>query len=169
MTSTHDKIASALETTFAQRGFAEPSVNQLRDAAGVSLRTLYKYMPSRRDMVLAALESRHERYMAHIFTEELPSGNAALSAILTRVVSWMQREAGTGCLFHAAVLAMPDDRQIHERLVSHKDEFTDRAVRQAGVQKKRSQFLIISEGLTQTWPVLGNDALKSAKTLASRL
>lgn len=169
MTSLREKIARGLETEFAQRGFAQPSVNQLRDAAGVSLRTLYNYMPSRHDMVLAALESRHERYMAHIFSEELPSGNAALSAVLDRVVSWMQQEVGRGCLFQAAVLAMPDDRQLLERLVSHKDEFAMRAVSQAEKPKSRSKFLIISEGLIQTWPLIGNDALKNAKRLALRI
>ena len=46
------KIAEGLECAFASRGFAEPSVDDLRDSAGVSLRTLYKYMPSRGDMVI---------------------------------------------------------------------------------------------------------------------
>ena len=42
MTDTKTKIAAGLEQAFAARGFAEPSVEDLRDAAGVSLRTLYK-------------------------------------------------------------------------------------------------------------------------------
>ncbi|WP_280322004.1 TetR/AcrR family transcriptional regulator [Sulfitobacter faviae] len=45
MTDTKSKIAAGLERAFATRGFADPSVEDLRDAAGVSLRTLYKYTP----------------------------------------------------------------------------------------------------------------------------
>lgn len=66
MIGTREKIAAGLERAFASHGFAEPSVDTLRDAAGVSLRTLYRYMPSRADMVMAALEHRHRRYMAQV-------------------------------------------------------------------------------------------------------
>ena len=45
MTDTMRRIAGGLERAFAADGFAEPSVEDLRDAAGVSLRTLYKYAP----------------------------------------------------------------------------------------------------------------------------
>ncbi len=71
MTDTQSKIAAGLERAFAARGFAEPSVEDLRDAAGVSLRTLYKYTPSRAEMVLAALENRQQRYLALVF-DDLP-------------------------------------------------------------------------------------------------
>jgi AcrR family transcriptional regulator len=42
MIDTATKIASGLEQAFAAQGFAETNVEALRDAAGVSLRTLYK-------------------------------------------------------------------------------------------------------------------------------
>jgi AcrR family transcriptional regulator len=53
---------------FAKHGFAEPNIETLRKATGVSLRTLYKYVPSRDVMILRALEHRHRRYMAHVFS-----------------------------------------------------------------------------------------------------
>ena len=37
MSEMKTKIAAGLERAFAARGFAEPSVEDLRDAAGVSL------------------------------------------------------------------------------------------------------------------------------------
>ena len=69
MTDMMSKISAGLERAFANRGFAEPSVEDLRDAADVSLRTLYKYTPSRAEMVLAALEkviSREAELLAYI-------------------------------------------------------------------------------------------------------
>ncbi len=55
MRDTATKIAAGLERAFAARGFSEPCVDDLREAAGVSLRTLYKYTPSRDAMVRMAL------------------------------------------------------------------------------------------------------------------
>ena len=102
MTEMLNKISVGLERAFASRGFAEPSVEDLRDAAGVSLRTLYKYVPSRADMVQAALENRHQRYLSLMF-EGLPDGpEDAAEAIFDRVGIWMATETSHGCLFHAA-------------------------------------------------------------------
>ena len=40
-------IISAAETLFDQNGFAETGMDAIRDAAGASLKTIYKYYPSR--------------------------------------------------------------------------------------------------------------------------
>ena len=61
MTDTARLIAARLESCFVSRGFLEPGVDALRDAAGVSLRTLYKYFPSREAMVIGALDHRRNR------------------------------------------------------------------------------------------------------------
>ena len=58
-----DKIAAGLERTFAKHGFAETDIETLRAGADVSLRTLYKYFPTREERMLAALEHRHRRYL----------------------------------------------------------------------------------------------------------
>ncbi|MHA6804737.1 hypothetical protein [Salinifilum ghardaiensis] len=47
MTDTRERIASDLERSFAERGFAEQGVGDLRAEADVSLRTLYEYSSSR--------------------------------------------------------------------------------------------------------------------------
>ena len=75
------KISAGLERAFARHGFAGPSVDDLRDAAGVSLRTLYRYVPSRAEMVLAALEHRHQRCLTRIFGESPDDAEQALDTI----------------------------------------------------------------------------------------
>ena len=94
------KISEGLERAFASRGFAAPSVEDLRDAAGVSLRTLYKYTPSRAEMVLAAMENRHQRYVTRVFDNLPKEPEKALEAILSRVGKWM------GPRLHMAVFFM---------------------------------------------------------------
>ena len=76
MTDFATHIATSLEACFVERGFVEPGVDALRDAAGVSLRTLYKYFPSREAMVVGALDHRHERYLSFI-VEEAPADPGA--------------------------------------------------------------------------------------------
>jgi len=163
------KISEGLERAFATRGFAEPSVEDLRDAAGVSLRTLYKYTPSRAEMVLAALENRHQRYLTQVF-EGLPKEHdEALATILSRVGMWMTTETSHGCLFHAAVAADPESLPLRHLLERHKCEVAERAAAATGLSGAKTELLVIIEGLTQTWPLRGEAAGKAAKRLSQAL
>lgn len=163
------RISAGLERAFAERGFAEPSVEDLRDAAGVSLRTLYKYAPSRDEMMRVALEHRHRRYLDHIFTELPEDGDAALAALMERVGIWMEREASHGCLFHAAVAAAPGDVRLRALLERHKSEVASLAAGATDLKGRDTDLLVILEGLTQAWPLLGEAAVESAKRLGTCL
>lgn len=163
------KIAAGLERAFARNGFAAPSVETLRDAAGVSLRTLYKYTPSRDEMVRAALEHRHRRYIEHVFQDLPEESDLALSAIIDRIAAWMVREASHGCLFHAAVAAAPQDRRLRSLLKRHKAEVAERAAMALGRPDREVDLTLILEGLTQSWPLCGDAAVTSAKRMALAL
>jgi AcrR family transcriptional regulator len=52
MTSTKEQIAYRLEQAFNTHGFAELSVATLQKVVGASLRTLYRYFPSKQAMVI---------------------------------------------------------------------------------------------------------------------
>ncbi|MFW8593105.1 TetR/AcrR family transcriptional regulator [Cribrihabitans neustonicus] len=169
MSDTKKKIAAGLEQAFAARGFAEPSVEDLRDAAGVSLRTLYKYTPSRADMVQAALVHRHQRYLEHVFNELPEDAKAALPVLIERVGDWMAREAAHGCLFHAAVAAAPGDGVLRQLLRRHKAEVATTAAAAAGLAGREIELLLILEGLTQSWPLHKGASVESAKRLAEVL
>ena len=169
MSETITKIAAGLERCFAVHGFADPSVEDLRDAAGVSLRTLYKYVPSRDHMVRAALEHRHRRYLDWVFTDLPEDGAPAVSAMIDRIAAWMANEASHGCLFHAAVAAAPHDDQLRSLLERHKADVADRAVQACGQPDRAVDLTLIIEGLTQAWPLLGEAAVASAKRLSATL
>lgn len=163
------KISAGLERAFAEQGFAETSVENLREAAGVSLRTLYKYTPSRGDMVCAALEHRHGRYLKHVF-EGLPEdGEDALAALMDRVGAWMATETSHGCLFHAAVAAAPGDERLRDLLLRHKSEVARQASAAAGLAGRDVDIMLILEGLTQSWPLHREAAIASAKRLGRAL
>ena len=169
MADTMSKISAGLEGAFASRGFAEPSVEDLRDAAGVSLRTLYKYMPSRAEMVLAALENRHQRYLARVFNGLPEEPGEALDMILSRVGDWMVTETSHGCLFHAAVAAYPGSAPLHTLLERHKAEVATRSAEACGLHESDIELLLIIEGLTQAWPLRGKAAVEAANRLGRAL
>jgi AcrR family transcriptional regulator len=163
------KISAGLERAFAERGFVEPSVGELSDAAGVSLRTLYKYMTSRKEMTYAALEYRHKRFISCIFMD-LPENNQdALTLILNRTGVWMENESSLGCLFHAAVSASPTDERLRILVRQHHSEVADRTSLAIGLPDSHVEIMLIIDGLTQNWPIHKDVALLSAKRLARSL
>eukprot|EP00903_Cladosiphon_okamuranus_P002085 g2083.t1 len=169
MTDTKIRIAAGLERAFAENGFAAPSVGDLRDAAGVSLRTLYKYAPSREEMVYAALEHRHRRYLEKVFSDLPANADEALAEIFNRVGTWMETESTRGCLFHAAVAAAPQDQRLIALLQTHKAEVARLAAKKSGLESKEVELMLVLEGLTQTWPQHGALAVDSANKLGAAL
>jgi AcrR family transcriptional regulator len=169
MTEMTNRIAAGLERAFAAQGFAQPSVEDLREAAGVSLRTLYKYAPSREAMVRLAMEHRHHRYLARLFADLPGDPVLALDAIIDRVAGWMETEASHGCLFHAAVAAAPTDPDLRSLLVRHKAEMARQAALASGLPGREAELTLILEGLTQSWPLQGQAAVASARRLSALL
>lgn len=168
--ATQTRIAAGLEQAFAAGGFAQPNVETLRAAAGVSLRTLYKYAPSRQAMVLLALEHRHQRYMKHLFEPALPDPPAAaLAEVLARLAAWMAQEASHGCLFHAAVAAMPNDADLRALLTRHKAEVARRVAGAIGQPDRQADVTLLLEGSAQAWPLLGLATLESARSMGAAL
>lgn len=163
------RIAAGLERAFARNGFSEPSVGDLRDAAGVSLRTLYKYTPSREEMVHAALQHRHGRYLEKVFADLPADPDRALTEIFERVGDWMRSETTRGCLFHAAVASAPQDTRLITLLQEHKAEVARLAVEATGLRGKDVELTLLLEGLMQTWPLCGAKAVEAAVRLGQAL
>ena len=169
MNKMQEKIAARLERAFAAHGFAELGVAELRAQADVSLRTLYKYFPSRNDMVLAALEHRHARYVAFVFNELPENPNDALAVVFERVGCWMSTNAAEGCLFHNAVAAQPHSATLRAMLERHKQEVADRLAVAAGLPSQQTELMLIHEGLTQSWTLQKEQGVAAAKTIAAAL
>tara|TARA_E500000305_G_scaffold89988_1_gene77125 strand:+ start:166 stop:687 length:522 start_codon:yes stop_codon:yes gene_type:complete len=169
MTETMQKIAAGLERAFATGGFAEPSVDDLRDQAGVSLRTLYKYVPSRSEMVRAALEHRHQRYLDLLFTDLPADPDSALMEIIDRVAHWMVTEATHGCLFHAAVAAAPNDAALRDLLSRHKFDVAHKVASASNRVGHEVELTLILEGLTQSYTLYGTQAVDAAKQIARHI
>ena len=167
MLDIQNQIDAGLERAFAKHGFAEPNIETLRKATGVSLRTLYKYVLSRDVMILRALEHRHRRYMAHVFPKTKMQIRIPLATIVDRVAQWMKAETTHGCLFHAAVASSPQDKELLGLLGRHKAEMADRAASASGLKGHEHEISVVFEGLMQSWPLHGDQSVKAAKALCA--
>jgi len=165
MNKTQQKIAAGLETAFAQQGFTEMGVDGLRDAAQVSLRTLYKYCSSKEEMILLALEHRHNRYLSFLFSNLQAERGNVTAAMFERVGEWMLENNSQGCLFHDAVLSHPGSHRIKAMYEKHKGELADRMEQVSELTGKAEQLLLIHEGIVQSWPILRHRGVESARLL----
>jgi mycofactocin system transcriptional regulator len=63
--TTHDEIASVALELFERRGFDETTVDQIATAVGVGRRTLFRYFPSKNDIVWGDFDWVMDRLRAH--------------------------------------------------------------------------------------------------------
>lgn len=167
--TTKEKIASCLEQTFADQGFAEPGVAELRASADVSLRTLYRYFPSKEAMVTGALDCRQSRYLSFLSDGEPQPGKDSILHLLHRLTEWMQTYAPNGCLSFNALAAYPGSSEIRNTTRRHKDEIIKMMSRRSGNPKIAKELFLLHEGVSAAWPVVGIQAILAAETIALKL
>ncbi len=169
MISTKDQIAARLEQAFNKRGFAEPSVAELKTTAGVSLRTLYRYFPSKDAMVIGALDYRHARYLMFLSEDEPPPGKASIRHLFHRLAHWMTTYAPNGCLSLNALAAHPDNDEVRDSTKRHKQELIEMMARRSGRPEWSNELFLLHEGASAAWPVVGIQAVQSAEAAALKL
>lgn len=163
------QIASKLEKAFSEFGFAEPSVAQLKTACDVSLRTLYKYYPSKDDMIIAALEYRHQRYLNLITDHDKKLGVEATQHLILLLQQWMLESAPNGCLSMQAKAAFPCNKLIEKTVTAHKLDVQRLLGEQSLRPDLSTQLFLIHEGVSSAWPLLGEKAVSSALQAISTL
>ncbi len=57
-----ERILSAAEELYYRKGYAAVGMDELRSAAGVSLRRLYALFPAKTDIVTAVLARKHAQW-----------------------------------------------------------------------------------------------------------
>ncbi|MEL0624882.1 TetR/AcrR family transcriptional regulator [Marinomonas arenicola] len=156
------QIAASLEVAFSQYGFAEPNVDKLKTACNVSLRTLYKHYPSKESMVIAALDYRHQRYLAYLESERPEDGVQSIVHTFQKLGDWMADYAPHGCLSMNAIAAFPKQVQINQAVLQHKAEVRDLLGKYSQRPDLANTLLVLHEGISSAWPILGENAISSA-------
>jgi mycofactocin system transcriptional regulator len=65
-TTTHEQIERVALALFVEQGFEETTVDEIADAVGVGRRTIFRYFPSKNDMVWGEFDQVIERLRVHL-------------------------------------------------------------------------------------------------------
>ena len=99
---THDALSEAAITLFLERGFDEVSVTDIAAAANVSKPTLFKYFPTKQDLVLHRIAD-HQHEAARVVDA---SAAPPIEALRDHFLAGLDdRDPVTGLNDHPAVLA----------------------------------------------------------------
>jgi AcrR family transcriptional regulator len=123
------RILAAADDLFYARGIAAVGMDDVRDAAGVSLRRLYGLYPSKRDLVAAWLDDRHVRWMRW-FRESVArrsaDGTDPLVATFDALVEWASSPTYRGCAFLNAIAETTEIDDAHRAIVAqHKRDLIE--------------------------------------------
>lgn len=109
--SARDKVLDTARELFYREGFHIVGVDAVVAASGVAKTTLYRWFPSKDDLVLAVLDSRNDEFWAQWeATAERHAGRPREE--LVAQVRWISRYIGSdesrGCTFLNAAAEFPD-------------------------------------------------------------
>jgi len=137
---------------FNQQGYHATGIDLILAQSGVSKATLYKHFRSKNELILAALQQRHEQVLSMINTkvnEANQAGESGLLAIFDALHQWFNSDTFFGCNFinASAEYADPED-PIHLFAAQHKQAIVDliRTQLSAADQDKADQIGLLVEG-----------------------
>jgi AcrR family transcriptional regulator len=133
--SRRDRIANDIEDAaldlFAARPSAEVSVEEIAGAAGVALRTLYRYFPSKEE-IFVAYPRRQARHLANVIRER-PASEAPFTAVRHAFeASWEHQQDELERWFAALANCQTFDRIARISLVAMADALTDALAERVG-------------------------------------
>ncbi|MDI3406431.1 TetR/AcrR family transcriptional regulator [Streptomyces cavernicola] len=174
MADRKQRIAGDLERSFAEQGFAEQGVGALRADADVSLRTLYKYFPSRESMIVGALEHRDRAYFEWLAGGPADGVEHVLYP-LVRLGDWLAEVANTGCLFLNALAEYPNSEAIAATVTAHKERLAEefrRRLQEIAPDRDTGHLaetlFLLHEGMTQAARLQGREKATKAALRAAR-
>lgn len=170
-------ILGAAKSAFYARGYASVGMDDIRDAAGVSLRRLYREFPSKESVVLGVLGELHEDWeagvRAAVSAESDPT--TRVLAIYDYLARWFTQDDFRGCGFINAFAELgANSTAVAEIARTHKASFQEyvRALvaDAGGTPTLARQLAILAEGAQTTAAIAGTtDAAADARAAAFTL
>ncbi len=157
-----ERVIEAADRLFYGRGITAVGMDELRTAAGVSLRRLYQQFPSKDDIVIAVLDRRHEVWTGGVAAQvsRFTDARLRLLAIYDYLAAWFRDDDFRGCGF---INAFGELGVVSPRVAAvtreHKASFqayVDRLVAEAGADAALGpQLSILAEGAQTTAAISG--------------
>ena len=120
--SARERILLTAHDLFYREGIRATGINRVIAESGVTKVTFYRHFPSKDELILEFLESRHQRWMAW-FIDALQRHGGGLKALAPALAEWFHDENFRGCAFINSVgelgSTLPEVVEISRR---HKQE-----------------------------------------------
>ncbi|MCA1984635.1 TetR/AcrR family transcriptional regulator [Nocardioides nematodiphilus] len=171
------RIVDAADALFYARGFGQVGMDAVRDAAGVSLKAIYKQFPSKEDLIIAVLEKRHGMWTSGVEgrVNAIADPVERLIAVYDFLADWFCEADFRGCGFINAFgeLGAASPR-VAEAVRVHKAGFqayVARLAEEAGAPASLApQLAILAEGAQVTAAIAGtSEAAAQARAAAEYL
>jgi AcrR family transcriptional regulator len=171
------RVVDAADELFYARGIRAVGMDDVRTAAGVSLKRLYSLFPGKDSLVLAVLHKRHAMWTDGLTAavDAADDPRAKLLAVYDYLAQWFAEDAFRGCGFINAFGELgPTSPEVAEYAREHKRTFQDQLaalVADAGVDTSLApQLAILAEGAQTTAAIEGSpDAADHARRAAETL
>jgi AcrR family transcriptional regulator len=159
-----ERILSAAEELYYRKGFAAVGMDELRQAAGVSLRRLYGLFPAKSDIVAAVLARRHaewENALTSAVTDAGDDPRTRLLAVYRYLEDWFCTDGFRGCAFINAFGELGGTNpEVAEIARTHKASFqqymADLVASTGASPLLAAQLSILAEGAQSTAAISGD-------------
>lgn len=93
-----ERILLTAHQLFYRDGIRATGIDRVISESSVTKVTFYRHFPSKNDLILAFLESRHRQWM-NWFTDALQRHGGGLKALVPTLAEWFGSEDFRGCAF----------------------------------------------------------------------
>jgi AcrR family transcriptional regulator len=171
------QVVDAADALFYARGIRAVGMDDVRAAAGVSLKRLYSLFPGKDSLVLSVLRKRHAMWTDGLTgaVDAVEDPRAKLLAVYDYLARWFAEDTYRGCGFINAFGELgPTAPEVAEYAREHKRSFQQqltRLVTDAGVDPALApQLAILAEGAQTTAAIAGSaEAAEHARRAAETL
>ncbi|MDQ0733714.1 TetR/AcrR family transcriptional regulator [Arthrobacter agilis] len=171
------RIVATADELYNARGIQAVGMDELRTAAGVSLKKLYQEFPSKSSIVMAVLERRHRSWADGLDAKvrQAAAPRDRLLAIFDYLAQWFAEDSFRGCGFINSFAELGAvSSEVAEYAREHKasfQEYVARLAAEAGVPAYLApQLSILAEGAQTTAAIAGTaEAARQARGAAEVL
>ncbi|MGO4146828.1 TetR/AcrR family transcriptional regulator [Paenarthrobacter sp. YAF11_1] len=172
-----ERIVATADELYNAKGIQAVGMDELRSAAGVSLKKLYGEFPSKSSIVMAVLERRHQSWTEGLDATVQQAGTPRerLLAIFDYLAGWFCQDSFRGCGFINSFAELGAvSPEVAEYARKHKESFQEYVAHltvEAGAPAYLApQLAILAEGAQTTAAIAGTaDAAGQARQAAEVL
>ncbi|MGV0741161.1 TetR/AcrR family transcriptional regulator [Mycolicibacterium sp. XJ870] len=116
------RVLAAAQQLFNERGVQAVGMDAIRDAAGIPLKRLYRYYPSKTQLVTAVLKQRDreiQRGMAEFVDSRTDDPRERVLAVFDYLAQWFAEPDFRGCMFINSVGELGGTSTDVKRIARH--------------------------------------------------